>query len=157
MCAAQDFGLYACGAAGAVFPGSFLPSSGAGKLDVYFPGDTEDVYLGMSWRSANAGSERRFWIFELKEDAGRRERKEKDPEIGRGESNRCRRWDQDGWAASIEMRWHTKRTLVTLVHKGNTRNLRKVRFAIWGYGIGSGGVSSGASDGAGELGRAGSG
>jgi isocitrate dehydrogenase len=131
----QILDLYACVRPVRYFTGVPSPVREPEKMDVViFRENTEDVYIGIEWKSGTPEAKRLLEFLNNEMLAGGKKQVRMDSGVGIkpispfGTKRLVRR--------AIRYALENKRPLVTLVHKGNIQKFTEGAFRDWGYELG---------------------
>ena len=131
----QILDLYACVRPVRYFTGVPSPVREPEKMDVViFRENTEDVYIGIEWKSGTPEAKRLLEFLNNEMLAGGKKQVRMDSGVGIkpispfGTKRLVRR--------AIQYALENKRPLVTLVHKGNIQKFTEGAFRDWGYELG---------------------
>ena len=131
----QILDLYACVRPVRYFTGVPSPVREPEKMDVViFRENTEDVYIGIEWKSGTPEAKRLLEFLNNEMLAGGKKQVRMDSGVGIKPDLLPHVFDT--FVRAIQYALENKRPLVTLVHKGNIQKFTEGAFRDWGYELG---------------------
>ena len=119
---------------------------------VIFRENTEDVYIGIEWKSGSPEAKKLLDFLNNEMLKGGKKQIRVGFRCGH-QADFANRHEAVGASCDSSTLWRHKRKSVTLVHKGNIQKFTEGGFRDWGYELAAGGVSRADDDGTRELDR----